>query len=190
MIRMKRYFDDLDSLNRFTLSLDCQADSLRCQHCSKKDQFVSHGFVYKKQFHGKTRPVGRRLFCSNRYGRSGCGRTVRLYLKTELAKWHYTATHLTVFLLTLLAGQSTQQAYQVATQTTEPRNAWRWLNALRRKLIDYRVFVIPQTSQPVGLFKSMTKQRRIVLSTLQTFFSTFGESACSLYQSQTQCAFV
>jgi len=100
--------------------VDCQTDSLCCQHCSKKDQFVSHGFVYKKQFHGKTRTVDKRLFCSSRHGRSGCGRTARLYLATELSRLHYTATHLTVFLLALLAGHSTIQAYQGATQTTEP----------------------------------------------------------------------
>lgn len=190
MIRMKRYFDNLDSLHRFALSLDCQTDALCCQHCSKKDQFVSHGFVYKKQYHAKTRPVGKRLFCSNRAGRSGCGRTIRLYLTTELARLHYTATHLTVFLLRLLAGQSTQQAYQAATQTTEPRNGWRWLNLLQRRLIDYRAFINPPIARPPARFRAVTKQRRILLSTLQRFFSTFGESACSQYQSKTQRAFV
>jgi len=187
---MKRYFDDIESLHRFTLSLDCQAEPICCQHCSKPDQLVSHGFVYKKQHHGKTRTVGKRLFCSNRAGRSGCGRTIRLYLVTELSRLQYTTVHITAFLLALLGGHSTQQAYWAATRTAEPRNAWRWLNRLQRKLIDYRGFVHTKPSRSTCLFKAITKQRRILLSTLQTFFSTFGESACSQYQSQTQRAFV
>jgi len=190
MVRMKRYFDSLDTLNHFTLSLDCHTDSLCCQHCSKKDQLVSHGFVYKKQHQGKTRTVGKRLFCSNRSGRSGCGRTVRLYLVTELSRLQYTASHLTTFVLALLDGSTIQHAYRVATQTTEPRHAYRWLGKLQRKLIDYRVFVNTQPSHATCLFKTLTKQRRILLATLQTLFSAFGESACAQYQSQTQRAFV
>lgn len=162
------YFDDLESLHRFTLSLDSQTEPLCCQHCSKRDQFVSHGFVYKKQHHGKTRTVGKRLFCSSRYGRSGCGRTVRLYLVAELSRLHYTATHLTVFLLALLAGQSTQRAYQTATQTTEPRNAWRWLNKLQRKRVDYRAMIYNRILKtPACCFTSTQTQRGILLSTLQ-----------------------
>ncbi|MES9859003.1 MAG: hypothetical protein ABW166_20735 [Sedimenticola sp.] len=101
---MNRYYDDLATLHRFTLSLDCQADPLHCQHCSKSDQWVSHGYVYKKQCLGKTLAVGKRLFCSNRSGRSGCGRTLRLYLTTEVATLHYSAIHLAAFVLALLAG--------------------------------------------------------------------------------------
>ncbi len=183
-----RYFDTLDALHRFTLSLDCQTDPVRCQHCSQCDQFVSHGFVYKKQHQGDARAVGKRLFCSNRYGHSGCGRTVRLYLVTEIARLHYTVAHITVFLLVLLTGRSTQQAYQSATQTTEPRNAWRWLNKLQHQLIDYRTWVHNQLT--AGSHGSQNKHRSILLSTLQSLFSLFGNRACAQFQRQTQRAFM
>lgn len=186
---MKRYFNDLETLNRFTLSLDCQAGSMCCQHCSKTDQFVSHGFVYKKHYHGKTRTVGKRLFCSNRSGHSGCGRTVRLYLVTEITRLHYTAAHITAFILALLVGHSTQQAYWAATQTIEPRHAYRWLNKLQRKLVDYRALIHNRLT-PACRFTSTSKQRCIVLSTLQRLFSQFGKLACIQYQRQTQTAFI
>lgn len=186
---MKRYFESLESLHRFTLSLDCQTDPLCCQHCSKMDQFVSHGFVYKKQHQGDAHAVGKRLLCSNRYGHSGCGRTVRLYLVTEIARLHYTAVHITVFLLALLTGHSTQQAYQSATQTTQPRNAWRWLSKLQRKLLDYRI-MIHNRMTPACHFTATNKQPGIVLATLQRLFSRFGKGACAQYQRQTQTAFI
>lgn len=187
---MKRYFDDLDVLHRFTLSLDCQPDPIQCRHCSQQDQFVSHGFVYKKQHQGETRIVGKRIFCSNRYGRSGCGRTIRLYLVTELAFLHYTTAHMAAFLLALLSGRTIQQAYLAATHTPEPRNAYRWLSKLQRKLIDYRA--LTQRARPACRFKTINKQRHILLSTLQSLFSTltFTLGTCAQYQQRTQTSFV
>lgn len=188
MARMNRYFNDLDTLHRFTLSLDCQMDPIRCHHCSKTNQFVSHGFVYKKQHHGKTRTVGKRIFCSNRSGHSGCGRTLRLYLVTEISKLHYTAVHITAFVLALLCGRTIQQAYLAATQSSDPRNAYRWLNKLQRKLIGYRALLKTQCVRPICQFAVRTRERHILLATLQALFSAIG--TCAQVQQQTQASFV
>ena len=185
---MKRYFDTLDSLHRFTLSLDCQTDPVCCQHCSKTDQFVSHGFVYKKQRQGEPMAVGKRLLCSNRYGHAGCGRTVRLYLQTQIARLHYSTVQITAFLLALIAGHSIADAYQAATETTEPRNAWRWLHKVQRKLIDYRPLIHHRMADS-GYLTTHT-QRGILLSTLQHLFSRFGKDACAQFQQQTQRTFI
>jgi len=187
---MKRYFDDLDTLHQFTLSLDSQPEPIQCHHCSKQDQFVAHGFVYKKQHQGEKRAVGKRIFCSNRYGHTGCGQTLQLYLTTELALLQYTTLHLSAFVLALLGGSTVQRAYQAATQTDEPRNAYRWLNKLQRKLTEYRALISRQHAQSGGLFKTRNRQRGILLATLQTLFSTLGKSACAQVQRLTQKAFV
>jgi len=149
---------------------------------------VSHGFVYKKQHQGERRAVGKRLFCSNRHGRSGCGRTLRLYLATELAFLHYTTVHLTAFLLALLSGRTIQHAYRTATQTDEPRNAYRWLHKLQRKLVEYRALLKAPRSQSACRFTLNNKQRHIVLSSLRRLFSTLGY--CAQIQHRTQTAFV
>ncbi len=187
---MKRYFNDLDTLHRFTLSLDSQPHPIRCQHCSKQDQLVSHGFVYKKQHHGERRTVGKRLFCSNRYGHSGCGRTIRLYLVTEISRLHYTAAHMAAFLHALLDGLTIQKAYLTATHTPEPRQAYRWLNKLQCKHVAYRALFNAPCLQPDCQFTVKTKQRHILLSTLQMLFSTLGKSACAQIQQRTQMSFV
>jgi len=185
---MERYFNDLDTLHRFTLALDSQLHPIQCWHCSKQGQFVSHGFVYKKQHRGERRAVGKRLFCSNRSGRSGCGRTLRLYLATELAFLHYTTVHLTAFLLALLSGRTIQHAYRAATQTTEPRNAWRWIQKLQRKLVDYRAWLKTPCPPLVCRVTVKNKQRGILLSSLQILFSALG--SCAQIQHRTQTAFV
>ncbi len=187
---MNCYFDDLSTLHLFSLSLDCQAEPMPCQHCSKPDQWVSHGYVYKNQHLGRTQTVGKRIFCSNRSGRSGCGRTIRLYLTSEIAGLHYSAIHLAAFVLALLAGTTIQQAYQRATHTADPRNAYRWLGKLQRKMIQYRGYLNRQPAHPVVGFNARSRQRRILFSTLQALFSTAGESACALFQKHTQTSFV
>ncbi len=81
---MQRFFKDYDSINQFSLSLDFHQDKVKCSFCLKNDQLISHGNVYKQRSMSVKEKVGKRIFCSNRYGRSGCGRTFQLYIATEV----------------------------------------------------------------------------------------------------------
>jgi hypothetical protein len=75
---MRLFFPDFDTLHRFTLELDRHQEALTCHHCARRGQLVSHGFVYRKQHNADKQPVAKRIFCSNRHGKTGCGRTRRL----------------------------------------------------------------------------------------------------------------
>lgn len=187
--RMKRYFDNLTQLLRFVRSLDCQPAPVRCQHCAQSDQWVAHDAVYKKQHQAPPRAVGKRIFCSNRYGRSGCGRTTRFYLTSGLARLHYSATHLTAFVLALLSGVSIQQAYTQATGSTDPRNAYRWLHKLQHKIIDLRT-CLDRAESGWRPFQTHSKQRLVLITTLQRLVSVFGKDTCAQYQQQTQTTFI
>jgi len=59
---MIKFFNTLQAMHQFTLSLDTHSDTLECQHCLKKDQFVSHGFIYKKQHQNDKQAIGKRIF--------------------------------------------------------------------------------------------------------------------------------
>lgn len=59
-------------MQRVTRVLDAHPDRFCCRRCGQSTQFVSHGFVYRKQYRGDRAEVGKRLFCANRRGRSGC----------------------------------------------------------------------------------------------------------------------
>jgi len=186
---MKVFFEDLNSTQQFTLSLDHHRDTLKCQSCSKNNQFVSHGFVYKKQHNGITKTVGKRIFCSNRFGRAGCGRTFRLYLATEIPCLHYTVCHLALFLRTLIAGGSIHCAYQSVTKTPDPRNAYRWLNKLQRKLIDYRGVLNARTKDSANRFNCRVRRLKLLLPTISALFSS-TISSCLHYQLHTQKTFI
>jgi len=187
---MQKYFSDIESIDSFSLSLEVHKDALHCAHCSRNDQFISHGFVYKQRSQTLREKVGKRIFCSNRYGRSGCGRTFRLYIAKALPCLQYDAAHLFVFLVALMAQMTVQQAYEKATGTQEPRNAWRWLNKLQRKLTDYRCFLQRQAGKWSTQFKSRVRRLQILLPTVKQLFSLLDDCPCAHYQMHHQLRFM
>ena len=82
--------------------------------------------------------VGKRVFCSNRNHHAGCGRTTRLYLAETIRYLHYAGSVVVAFILLLMAGESIARAYAHATNATDPRHAYRWLNGLCAQLSTYR----------------------------------------------------
>jgi hypothetical protein len=57
-----------------------------CPHCGRADTLVRHGLLYGYAAYGAGTLVrGRRLLCSNRHRRPGCGRTVAVLLATVIA---------------------------------------------------------------------------------------------------------
>ena len=189
---MRLFFQDMDILHQFTLQLDSHRDAVQCQHCAKCDQFVSHGFVHKKQHNGDKQPVGKRLLCSNRYGRSGCGHTLRLYLAVDIPAWHYSSVHLLGFVQALIGGLGIQQAYQQSTGTAEPRHAYRWLNKLDGRLPLWRALLNRRPKAVCGDegLASRTRRLRLLLPTLQALFVRFGTPLGERYQLDRQSAFI
>ena len=188
MLTMQRFFKDYDSINQFSLSLDYHQDKLECVHCLKSDQFVSHGIIYKQRSSTFAEKVGKRLFCSNRSARNGCGRTYQLYTANEVPSFRYGASQLFIFIVALLANLHIGEAYYQATGQIETRNAWRWLKKLNDKLSDYRSFLKVRTDIHSGRLASRCNS---LLHLLPTFFRLFTlrNNGCVHYQMSQQKPF-
>jgi len=186
---MIKFFTDLEDLHLFTLSLEFHQNKTQCQQCFKHNHFVSHGFVYKKQSQGDKRIVGKRIFCSNRYGRSGCGRTHQLYLADQIPSLQTNTQSLFHFLIQLMSLVSIQKAYHRATGTYNPRQAYRWLNKLMAKLVDFRTLILDrwQKSLPSPY---RTRRFQLLLPTLQHLFAKLGYQPCTHYQILKQDSFL
>ena len=187
---MRIFFENMDDLHRFTMELNYHHNKIQCKSCLQNGQFVSHGFVYKKQNNGKQKAIGKRLYCSNRHGKSGCGKTVRLYLDNHIPMLQYTVSHLLVFISSLLAMSSIQAAYKMATNTEDPRNAYRWLHRLWKKLIEYRCFLQNQEESLSDKLKSRTLRFQNLLPTLHTLFIKAHGYPCRYFQKTTQTSFI
>lgn len=186
---MKRFYSDFDTLNAFTLSLDFHQNELECTHCFKKGQFVSHGIIYKQRSSTFSEKVGKRILCSNRYGRKGCGRTVQLYLANEIPRFRYGAAHLFIFITSLLDNMAITEAYYQATKQTETRNAWRWLSKLISQLSEYRSFLKVRKDNYFNQSTSSFHYLKHLLPTFAQVFSADG-NGCIHYQFNQQRAFL
>ena len=187
---MNTFYPDIHSLNTFTLSLDSLSEKTQCRHCGQSGQLVSHGFVYTDLSSVEKQPVGKRLFCSNRYGRSGCGKTLQLYVAHRCPLFRYGAVELMAFISLLILGLSVNTAYQEATNQQETRHGWRWIKRLKMKLCDFRsVLTLPDKPY---LFSCSTRSRtrQLLLPTLQTLISKWGHNLCSNFQVHCQLSFI
>lgn len=185
---MQRFFENIASIDAFTRSLDYRQDVLECKHCLKNDQFVSHGFVYKQRSSLICEPVGKRLFCSNRYGRTGCGRTVQLYIASEFPSLHYGATVLFVFIVALLSPLTISEAYLKATGQLDTRHAWRWMNKLMLRISEYRCYLKSPAKRIINIVTFQVRRSQILLPTLAQLMICTGH--CSQYQLINQKPFI
>lgn len=167
---MRRFFSSMTSLDHYTFSLDTAPRDDVCQHCLKSNQWVSHGYVYKQRSINTREVVGKRILCANRYGKSGCGRTRQLYLKTEIPQRQYNAHVITTFVLFLLQDAGVVQSYLDATGTrSEGRHAWRWVQDLFRRIGWFRGCLGKPADEHYHV-KSPSKRLNILLPTLAQLF--------------------
>lgn len=185
---MQIYYPSFQAIEQITQQLENE----QCCHCQQTQQLISHGMVYKKQLGGEPAMIGKRVFCSNRNHRTGCGRTIRLYLDSMVRYLHYTGQHVVAFVLALLTGMGVQQAYCQSTGTTDPRHAYRWLNKLCAKLSCYRslwhrpAVALAQASGVEPVCACRPVRRNLLTSTFEQLVQHFGQPLCANYQQQLQ----
>lgn len=170
-----RFFSSIESLDTFTYSLPCSLSSKdACQHCKKNNQWVSHGYTYKKAPHHQ-RISGKRIVCSNRYGKSGCGRTRQLYLADVIPRRRYTLSVIITFIRALLANNTVEGSYLLAIQATgiETRHAWRWLRDLFKQLPRWRSCLPLGHERFIPCRSSRTRQH--LLPTLERLIHSFHQ---------------
>jgi transposase-like protein len=184
---MQTYYPCLQSIHQQTLQLECE----QCPHCQQTQQLVSHGFIRKKRNCADPQAVGKRVFCSNRHQRTGCGRTTQLYLDSTLRYMHHAGSAVAAFVLLLLAGMSIGLAYMQATGKDTPRHAYRWLHRLDAQISSYRsLFHQPLLAEPASAIVSAPSLRRSLLaSTFAALLARFGQPLCQAYQAQLQRPF-
>ena len=184
---MQIYYPSLEAIEQQTRQLDHE----QCSHCKQTHQLVSHGFIRKKKVGGEPEAVGKRVFCSNRHQYTGCGRTLRLYLSATVRYLHFSGTAVVAFVSSLISGMTIQHAYQHATGTATPKNAYRWLNRLCAQLSIYRSLAHQpplQNTADTGLVVALKRRLRLLplLSTFKTLLRQFGQPLCAAYQGQLQ----
>jgi hypothetical protein len=174
------YHPDLSSLEQQTRQLSNE----QCRHCKQSRQLVSHGYVYKKRSKAQPAPFGKRVWCSNRNHRTGCGRTTQLYVSSIVRYLKYAGHCVVMFMLSRLAGFNIQNAYRRATGTADGRNAYRWVDKLMAQLSTYRSWfhqpVLPDT--PPSAIDHSPLRWTLLCSTFRLLSLELAEPLCATYQ--------
>lgn len=185
---MQTYYSSLSAIEQKTMQLE----GVSCAHCHRKDQLVSHGYVYEKRKGGETEAVGKRVFCSDRDQHGGCGRTMRLYLDSTVRYLNYAGAQVVAFMLALVAGVSVQQAYFNATGQADARHAYRWLTRLGAQLTAYRSLVHQAPLTSCAALADMRRPGRLglLVVTFRSLMLHFGLPLCANFQRQLQRGFL
>jgi hypothetical protein len=184
---MQIYYPSLEAIHQQTLQLQSE----RCRHCRQTCHLVSHGFIRKKRPGAEPGEVGKRVFCSNRYHHTGCGRTMQLYLDATIRYLHHTSCRVMTFLCALLAGTSIARAYRDATGADTPRHAYRWLQRFMARLSDYRRLLhqLPLLASPQANSPPRSVRRALLCSTFAALQIQLGQPLCQRYQAQAKLPF-
>jgi len=84
----------------------------RCPHCRVIGTLILHGFLrgYDENDQGRKSVRARRVFCSNRKARGGCGRTFSVWIADKIRRLSLSAGSLWKFLKLVAAGGVKLQA--------------------------------------------------------------------------------
>lgn len=180
---MQHFFLSLNVIEQQTASLNL-TQTMICPVCCQSDQWISHGYLYKKS--GQT--VGKRILCSRRYGKSGCGHTQSLYVDDVIPQRRYTLSVLLAFVNTLVEGNTVEHAYYQAIGHTHssPRQAWRWLNSLWANMSRFRLWPVC-SSFTESIMQSRSRRLTLLLNTLHPYLTRLPQP--QRIQHDMQCRF-
>jgi len=114
---------------RDTHALDeklAQAKQLACPHCRRTGMLVGHGLLVGYAESSSERETrGRRLLCSARFRRSGCGRTFSVLLASVIAGFVVRTPTLSRLMASVVAGLSRKAAWERMGVSLSLRSGYR-----------------------------------------------------------------
>lgn len=124
-----RFVVGSDDLDRVLL----HAKQYPCRYCGRAGTLIGHGVLLGYAERGNDRVVrGRRLLCSNRHRRAGCGRTWSVRLGSVIAGFCVRTGTLSRMLVAAVAASSTKSAWRQQSPGLSVRSGyrlWRRLHA-------------------------------------------------------------
>lgn len=150
----------------------------QCPHCKRTGTLIGHGFLRGYAEHGSERVIrGRRLFCSDRFRQSGCGRTVAILLDTVLRAFSIRPRTLFEFAAAVVSGTSRRAAWhRVAAGCSLSRGYRLWQrllgaqSALRTRLLSVCSPPLSKAPEPLA---QLLEHFRVALGPCECPFCAF-----------------
>lgn len=138
---------------------------LPCAHCGRCGNLIGHGFLRGYAEKNSERAVrGRRILCSGRGRKRGCGRTVSTLLTHFVERCVVAAATLWALFSGLADGLSVERAAEKAFFPHTLRSAYRTATALKRSALSWRSWLSVTRAAPVTDSTRPLKQLRAHLT--------------------------
>ena len=125
----KKYCSSLDEADQYLDSIKY----VPCPHCRKVGFLNRHGFLKGYPLKGNEKIArGRRIYCSNRNNRSGCGRTCPLLLSSLMLGFCIGTGLLWKFMGLVLSGKSRKASWEALCSGLSVENGYRFWRKLRK----------------------------------------------------------
>ena len=149
---------------------------IRCPHCSMIGCLILHGFLYGYNQTGRQDQIrGRRIYCSNRNNRSGCGKTISLFKATIIKGYSFLSITIWQFLKNLQRGLSPYRAFSSLDVSITPTTIYRIFQRFKERQSFFRTLL--HTFMPPPPAPDTTCA---LLQTIKHFILAFDDQECPL----------
>jgi hypothetical protein len=158
-----------------------------CPHCRTVGMLIRHGVLVGFDDGSLRRSVrAKRIFCSNRHRRRGCGRTVSVWIADKIRRLSLTARTVWSFLQRAVVAGSLAAAIREADCPRSDRTFRRIWNRFHRGQSAIRTALLSR-GPPPGL-PAASSRRPAVAQVLHHLLSTFPDADCPIaaFQSATR----
>ncbi len=126
---------------------------IKCPHCKYIGFLIFHGFIYGYKENSTLEKFirARRLFCSNRDNRSGCGKTISIFVKYVLKHFSFSTSSLFAFLLNLLDNTNKLKAFDSANFSLSNSSIYRIYKRFYSRQSSIRSLLSSKFKPPINI---------------------------------------
>lgn len=152
----------------------------RCPHCKLSGFLILHSYLYGYCEQGNSRiQRGRRIYCSNRHNKNGCGRTFRVLPASVVPRRRISAQCLWWFLDNVKNGFCLAQAFRIAGCTMSPSSIYRLFKKFSLNQMRIRTFLSRVKDPP-----ATEHVQSPLIQTILHLKSAFDTAACPITEFQ------
>ncbi len=179
-MQIREYYSTEDEFKRFYTNIKL----LLCPHCRRVGFLIMHGYLYG---YGEIDQIqrGRRIFCSNRNNRFGCGKTFSFLLAGCIRNFVIFAKLLSGFLERLRQGFCPAEAARKAGLTMSATTIYRLYKRFRLNQSRVRSYLLRLKAPP-----PLCDTDDPVIQTLTHLISVFKNCTVSRFQHHFQTSFL
>jgi len=183
--RIKKFYNSGKDFQQFY----CGLKQIACPHCKLIGSLILHGYLsgYDELVYGRKIIRGRRIFCSNRNRRNGCGKTFSILKSNIIKGFNITANSLWGFLNYISNGINKFESFKYINLSFSNTTIYRLFRRFK-----YQQTKIRTTLSRMHLKPKTFSNKNPVVQTILHLNLAFNHHPCpiSAYQEHFQEAFL